>query len=237
MSLNGKKVPRVSVVSRVQQAPLDPGTYPARLVQIIDFGVQTRKPYKGEEKKPAHMIGFTYECLDEFCVDEKGEVDETKPRWVSEEFPLSNLSSDLAKSTKRYNALDPNDDHDGDFSALVETPCNITVVNNENGGKVYNNIGNVSAMRPKDAAKAPALVNPTKVFLLDEPDLEVFLSFPDWIQEKIKGNLNYTGSALEKALKAHTGGDSPAPKATPKPKEEDVPDEPEDDDKDDDIPW
>ena len=55
-------------------------------------------------------------------------------------------------------------------------------------------------MRAKEAAKAPALVNPTKVFDIDEPDMEVFNSLPEWIQEKMKNNLNFSGSPLEAAL-------------------------------------
>ena len=245
MALNAKKL-KTNNAPRVQQPDLEEGTYPARLVQIIDFGIQPQRPFKGEEKPPAHEISFTYELADEFCVDEKGEVDEEKPRWVSETFPFRSLEAELAKSTKRYKALDPNDDHDGDFTALVDTPCNITLVVNagtgKNAGKNYTNVAHVSAMRPKDAAKAPALVNPTKVFVLDEPDLTIFLSFPDWIQEKIKGNLKYEGSVLQKALEAHEKGEQPQGNTKPKGKVKDAVEEPveaveEDEQQGDDVPW
>ena len=47
------------------------------------------------------------------------------------------------------------------------------------------------------------LVNDQTVFSLDNPDAEVFNSFPDFLQEKIKGNINFEGSLLEATL---TGG-------------------------------
>lgn len=185
----------------IQQANLEPGNYPARVAQIIDFGLQAQRPFQGQDKPPMQVVGMTYELLDEFMKDEKGEPIEDKPRWISEEFPLHNLRADRAKSTQRYNALDPKEVHDGDFTALIEMPCMVTVVNNPGkDGKVYDNVGAVSAMRPRDAANAPPLKNPPKVFVLDTPDMEVFNKFPKWIQDKIKANLNFKGSKLEKLL-------------------------------------
>jgi hypothetical protein len=56
----------------------------------------------------------------------------------------------------------------------------------------------------------PPLVNPPKVFDLDEPDMDVFGSIPEWIQKKIKGNLNFQGSVLQRNL-----GAAPAPAEAP----------------------
>ena len=66
-------------------------------------------------------------------------------------------------------------------------------------------------MRPKDAAKAePLKKGEAKVFVLDDPDMEVFNSLPDWLQDKIKSNLEYAGSELQEALEG--ADDEPAPK-------------------------
>lgn len=238
MALNANKVPSANNANRVEQKPLDPGTYPARLVQILDLGIQPQKPYLGQEKPPVHQIMMTYELLDEFCVDAEGKELEDKPRWVSETIAFRSLKADMAVSTKRYKALDPEEVHGGDFQLLISTPCNVTIVNNESKGKIYNNVGNVSAMRARDAAKAPELVNPPKFFALDEPDMEVFLSLPQWVQDKIKGNLKFEGSALYNAMKAHSGAVKEEPKAEAKvePKER-VEEQEEADDVGDDIPW
>jgi hypothetical protein len=80
--------------------------------------------------------------------------------------------------------------------------------------RIYEKVANVSAMRPKEAAKAPELKNPSLVWDFYEPDIEVFNNFPDWIKDKIKGAVDYSGSALEKALE---GGVAPKAKVdTPK---------------------
>src|SRR3546814_15862803 len=102
------------------------------------------------------------------------------------------LEADLAKSTKRYKALDPDMDFDGDFAALVNTPCVVTIAhgnNKKDPTRPYENIANVSTMRAKEAGKAAELQNPTTVFLLDEPDMGVFEKLPSWMQDEIKANL------------------------------------------------
>lgn len=222
MALNAKAIPGKKFD---RPEPLQAGTYPVRVVQILSLGLQEQRPYMGEEKDPAYEIMVTYECLDEFLKDkDTGEDMEDKPRWLSETFALHSLDSDLAKSTKRYYALDPESDYEGDWSQLASTPAMMTVTLNKgkgkNADKVYENITALSAMRGKDAAKAPELKNPAKVFDIDEPDMEIFLSLPQWIQDKMKSNLEFEGSALDKALQAHTKGEKggskgKAEKATP----------------------
>lgn len=224
MAVNVNNLPKGNASNRVEQPVLEPGTYPARLVQVIDYGLQAQKPYQGQEKAPAYRLGLTYELVDVFMVDKEGNEQEDKPRWVSEEISLYPLDNDKATSTKRYNALDPTDALQGDFGRALGTPVNITVVNNKKGDKVYTNVAGISAMRKRDADKCPELKNEPKLFDLDAPDLEIFRSLPEWIQEKIKGNLNYAGSKLAILI---GGGNLPPDKA----KEEPAKDE------DDDIPF
>lgn len=200
MALNARKAPR----GGKPIPPMEAGAYPARLVQVIDLGVQPQN-YNGETKTPKNQILTTYEFLDEFLEDEDGNPNEEKPRWLSEDFPLNNLSSENAKSTQRYYALDPNEEYEGDWSKLLGSTAIVTViVKKDKKGVERNYIANVSAMRPKDAAKAKELVNPPKLFSMDDPDLTIFKSLPDWLQEKIKNSLEFGGSLLEKALGAKT---------------------------------
>lgn len=212
MALNANALPRKA--SGKQQPNLEPGGYPARVVQLIDLGLQAQRPYQGQEKGPAYEIMLTYELVDEFMKDDDDEPIKDKPRWVSETFPLHPLVADKAKSTKRYLALDPSQAFKGDFSKLIDTPCTVTIVNNKGAdGRVYDNIGNVSTMRPREAVNCPPLVNPTKVFDLDAPNMEVFNSLPEWLREKIKGNLNFQGSKLQAALDGNVPKqDKPAPR-------------------------
>jgi hypothetical protein len=141
--------------------------------------------------------------------DEDGNEIKDKPRWLSETFTLNSLNSDRAKSTARYYALDPEAKYEGDWSKLLGTPAMITVINKagtgKNKGKTYNNIGSISTMRARDAANLPELVNDPKVFDLGNPDVELFLTFPQFIQDKIKAGLEFEGSKLDKLLQSHKG--------------------------------
>jgi hypothetical protein len=228
LRFNASKV-KGNNANKVEQPVMEAGTYPARLVQVIDFGLQPQRAFKGEAKPPAHEISTTYEFVDCFMVDEKGNDLEDKPRWVSESFPLRNIMAELATSTKRAKALDPDSVHNGDWPAMLGSPVNVTVVINESKGKVYTNIASTATMRAKDAQKCPELKNDTKFFDLSEPDLEVFNSLPEWIREKIKGNLNFAGSKLEALL---AGGEAPKEEKKEPPK--DVPAESEEEQ---DAPW
>lgn len=230
MALNSKNLPKPKSKDFVEQPNIDPGVYPARIVQIIDYGLQPQKPYKGEEKKPQYEIGITYELVDVFMIDKDGNEVEDKPRWISETLPFYGLEADRAKSTQRYLAADPDNVYNGDFSKLVGVAVNVSIVNNQSGDKVYDNIATIATMRAKDVLKCPDLVNEPKVFDRDDPDLEIFNSFPQWIQDKIKANLEFKGSVLEKFLK-----DGPAKKEDKPAK--DKKETPADDDSNDDKPW
>lgn len=201
MSLNAKKMKAAQGSSGMsKQAPIEPGTYPARVAQVLDLGLQPQRPYQGQEKQPKPEIMVTYELVDEFCLGENGEELEDKPRWLSERMPLNPLSSELAKSTKRYYAIDPQEVKEGDFAELVGMPCNVTIIQRESGGKIYDNVGNVSSVRARDVSRMPDLKNEPRVFDMSNPDMEVFGSLPEWIQELMKSNLEFKGSALDAAL-------------------------------------
>jgi hypothetical protein len=181
---------------------LEPGSYPARLVQVVDLGMQPQQ-FKGEQKKPLREIYLTYELSDEFMSDEDGQPIKEKPRWLSENFPLYNIKSEKAKSTERYKSLDPSGSADGDFTQLLGNALMVTVINNINNTtkRVYDNVAGTQAMRTKDIEKLPPLVNKPSLFLLDEPDMEVYVKLPEFIKKKIMTNLEFAGSVLEAKLK------------------------------------
>jgi len=193
------------IASKRKPIPLLPiATYPGYLIQVIDCGLHSNS-FKGEDKGPTRKIMLTYEFADEFLKDEDGQDMPDKPRWLSEEVWLYPLKSERATSTARYKALDPNSMHDGDFVACLGTPINISVGHRKGGGKwegrTFEEILGISGMRPKDIKNLSGMVNKTKWFDSEEPDVEVFLSLPQYVQSLIKANLEYTGSKLEHLLK------------------------------------
>lgn len=204
---------------------IEAGSAPARLVQVIDIGLQPDY-YQGVEQAPKPRLRFVYEFPFEFMLDEDGNEIKDKPRWLSEDVAFYNLDAAKAKSTLRYNAFDPKGVFGGDFEKCVGAPVMVTVVHNPgkgaNKGKVYENIGGVSSMQSKMAETLPGLINKPVIFSLDEPDLAVFMEFPKWIQEEITSNLQFAGSKLEallgnpnkpsvppKQVKPETEGDRP----------------------------
>lgn len=232
--VNSAPAKKAPAKNRVAQAELEIGNYFCRVAQVIDLGLHhkdvwddaNKKFVKDMEKAPVNMLMVTYEFTTEFLKDENGNELEDKPRWLSETFPLHPLRVELATSTKRYNAIDPKQEKKGDWGQLGNYPCTVTIAHKKSGKA---KIGNVSP--PMKGMAVPELKNPVKIFDLSEPDLEIFRSLPEWLQERIKSNLEYEGSALQKLL---AGGVVEAQK----PVVEDVPEEPViEEGEGDDNPW
>lgn len=196
MSLNASHVK--SPVSGVKQEPLAPGSYPARLVQVIDLGRQLNK--FDPEKEARQEIMLTYELPTEFTKDKDGNEQPDKPRWVSEQMALCSIAADLAKSTKRIKAIDPANQFKGDLIAMLGLPCIVTMVINpsKKDDKVYNNVSLVAP--PMKGFEIPPLKNTPSFFSLENPDLETFDKLPKWIQDLIKNNVDFTGSKLDLLL-------------------------------------
>ena len=182
--------------------PLDAGSYPGRLLSVIDLGRQAQRPWQGQERPPVNKALLTYELSDEFLLDESGEELPDKPRVMSEQIALHPITSDRATSTKRYFAMDPDNKYEGNLAALLETPVMITIVQNtqQSTGRIFNNVAGLTPMRAKDSAKLGGIVNPPFFFDLEKPDLEVWATMHDWIKDIIKGGLEFQGSLLSTLL-------------------------------------
>lgn len=206
--LNANDVPQTGGSKYPPQEPKEVGSYPARLVKVINRGLFPQDPFKdpetGEERErnPQHILDVTYELVDEFLLDEDGNEMKDKPLHISENFAFYNLSSDRAKSTKRYRALDPQNNHKGSWAALLGAPVmvGLTIGKPNQKGISKNWVGEVSPMTSKAAAKLPELVNEPKIFDADNPDMEVFWTLPAWLQKEMKQALNYEGTDFQKLV-------------------------------------
>ena len=212
MALNANTVPMGGGGPKQEPVPVD--TYPARVVQVIDLGLQPQQ-YMGQEKTPGHEVNITYELLDIFMKDEDGNDNLEKPRWVGESFVLNNLRADKAKSTKRIMAIDPKGTANGDLTKMVGMPCNVTIAHNiaKKNGNVYANVSMVTPASPRRSY--PELKNNPKVFELDNPNLEIFLALPEFMQAKIKSNLEFPGSKLDRLLNGSGATTQTAPPEAP----------------------
>ena len=206
MSLNAREVPSSGGGGdRVQQAALPADLYPARVVQVVDLGLQPRKPYKGQPKDPMHHIRITYELSDEYMKDEEGNDREDMPRWLSEKMPFYNIGAEKATSTIRMKAIDAGGVTGDDFTELVGMPCQLVVItapHPQYAGQEINYVDGVTGPVKVKGYEQPELVNPTTVFLLDEPDMEVWETLPEFLQKLIQSNLEFNGSKLQGVLGA-----------------------------------
>lgn len=206
MARNAKQVSSSGGNNNLQAPELTPGAYPARVVSVIFLGVQEQRPFQGQAKPPIDEVRITYELSSEFMLDEEGNVLEDKPRWFSEDIPFHSLNADRAKSTRRYNAIDPADTCDGDFSKLIGKPCQVVLVNNpgkgKHAGKVFTNVGDVTPAPNLPGYVQPELVNPSQYFDPQDENVskEVFESFPEFLRQKIMGALDYSSSPLARAM-------------------------------------
>ena len=80
----------------------------------------------------------------------------------------------------------------------------VTIKVNDKGYAKIDGQGGVGGV--PEGFDVPELTNPTFIFDTDNPDLDMFDSLPEFIQERITSNLDYEGSALEKALLARDAG-------------------------------
>lgn len=198
---------------------LEPGTYPARLVQVVDMGVQNSRPYMNQPKPPRQRLYCTYELSHEFMKDDDGNPDPTRPRWISEDMAFFNLDMSTAKSTERYYALDPAGVHGGDWTKLLGVPCQVTLTKEPRKGKegFTNYISHVGGAINLQGYTQPELVNPTLQFDLSAPDMDAWQKLPKWLQDKIKKNHHYNGSPLQAALGETGVSETQVPTAAPVP--------------------
>jgi len=196
--LNTRKI-KATGGNRVDQPLIAAGSYPARVAQIIDLGVQPRKAWKGTEKSPVDQIWFTLELPTEFMLDADGNEEKDRPRWLSRKINMFSSTQENAVSTKFMEALDPTGELEDDWGKLLGFPCTVIVTHSKDGK--YCNIGSISPVMK--GMKIDELQNEAKLFDLENPDMELYEDLPEFLKEMISSNLNFKGSTLEQAL---TGG-------------------------------
>lgn len=194
MPLNINDLPSKSSNKPKQLVPK--GQQVARLVRVLDLGLQTRPAWKGEQKDPIYQLDLTFEFP-----NARIEIDgDSKPMWLSRQINLTRSDKGIAK--KWLEAMDPENNSRGDFSKLVGTPV-LVFISHEEGrgkheGKTFDRVSEVSPMLA--GVPVPELENDPVVFDLGSPDMDVFRSLPEFLQERIKGNLEYDGSKLERLI-------------------------------------
>jgi hypothetical protein len=217
---------------------LDEGVYPARILSIVDLGMQPGSPQYPEEKL---KLEFRFELLDEFMLDEEGKVLTDKPRVFSYEvtYNADGYMNEKANIYKLISAIP--EGFTMSLSEMIGTPVNVMISkyikkSGKNAGKEDNKVVSVLTMKAKEVAAAPALINTPLFFDMAEPTMEAWnklYSGNKYAQrDRIMASSSFQGSLIQKMLGA-------TPEEVSDSNEDDAPNElvDEDVDLDADVPY
>jgi hypothetical protein len=158
------------------------GMHLARIYQIIDLGTTEQTGQFGGKKRKVQIL---FELPLETAVfdPEKGE----QPYYSRNMYTLSmHEKSTLRKDVHSMLGKQLTDAEAKTFNIfnLIGRECMVNIIHRPSGDKVYANIQTITPV-PKGMVCPPA-VNPPLVFSTQQPDMVVFRSLPEFVQDKIK---------------------------------------------------
>jgi hypothetical protein len=167
-----------------------PGVYIGRCYSLIDLGTQLSSGQYGE--KMQHKLRLGWELF--------GEAEDGSPLTVivgGKEMPMTISKSytvslhekaSLRKDLAAWRGKDFSDEEAKafDVSKLVGAYCMVNVTTSETNGKTYSNIAGLTPLPGALKNSKPAAVHANLMFDLDAPDMEVFNTFHEKLQDAIK---------------------------------------------------
>lgn len=167
------------------------GMHLARCYSVVDLGTQ-RNEYMGQVKF-LHKIRISWEV---HGTDDNGQpirMKDGRPFGVFFDYthswsPKSNLRLDL--QSWRNKPFSEEEVRRFDLGKLLDQFCMLNIIEHKSqNGKIYANIKGVNPV-PNVIKQAglPQGVNPTKLFYLKNPDMDVFESLPEFVKNKIKSS-------------------------------------------------
>lgn len=185
--------------------PIEAGSYPARVYQILHIGTVA-----GFEGKLQNKVRIGFELPTELHTfdKEKGE----QPRVISKDFTLS--FNEKATLTKVINACDPKAleiGEDGlmeifDVENLVGKDCLVTIAQKPKPKDGGNYAYVESTTRLPKGMTCPPAINEPQILNYTNWNEELYQKLPDFLKEKIATSDEYK---TLKGLSSPTGEDSP----------------------------
>jgi hypothetical protein len=163
------------------------GSHLARCYRIVDLGTQKSVYDTGPKSQRKVMLGWEL-----FGEDSEGVpllTDDGKPMAVFKNYTLSWAdASTLRKDLQSWRGK-PWSDAEAvrfDLKSILNAYCMINVIHRESNGKTYANVANVSPVPSMiKSAGLPTGINKPQLFMISEPDMELFESFGKGLKEKI----------------------------------------------------
>jgi len=180
------------------------GVYIGRCYSLVDLGTQTTNGQYGE--KHQHKIRVAWELFGE---DENGQpltidVDgKEMPMTISKSYTVSlHEKAGLRKDLSAWRGRDFTDEEAKafDVSKLIGAYCMVNVTTSENNGKTYSNVGGLTPLPSALKNAKPAPVHGHVLFNLDEPNMAVFATFHEKLQEVIKSSPEWKAISGESAI-------------------------------------
>lgn len=166
------------------------GAFIGRCYSLIDLGTQHSDGQYGP--KDQHKIQIRWELFGE---DDDGnpltvEIDgRTMPMTISKSYTVSlHEKAVLRKDLSSWRGRDFTDEEAKQFdvSKLLGAYCMVSVTTSENNGKTYSNVSGLTRLPSAFKDSKPAPVHADVVFDLDRPDMALFATFHNKLQEAIK---------------------------------------------------
>lgn len=166
------------------------GAYIGRCYSLIDLGTQLSTGQYGE--KLQHKIRIGWELFGE---DEQGnpltiEQDGKEvPMTISKSYTVSlHEKAGLRKDLAAWRGRDFTDEEAKafDVSKLIGAYCMVNVTTSETNGKTYSNVAGLTPLPGALKNAKPAAVHENVIFDLDKPDMKLFDSFHEKLQDAIK---------------------------------------------------
>jgi hypothetical protein len=166
------------------------GVFIGRCYSLIDLGTQHTTGQYGD--KFQHKIRIGWELFGE---DEQGapltiEVDgKEMPLTINKSYTVSlHEKAGLRRDLAAWRGKDFTDEEAKafDVSKLLGAFCMINVTTSETNGKTYSNVAGITPLPGALKNAKPAPVHANLMFDLDKPDMKVFATFHEKLQEAIK---------------------------------------------------
>ena len=167
-----------------------PGAYIGRCFSLIDLGTQLTSGQYGDKLQPKLRIAWEL-----FGEDENGAPltvmfeGKEMPMTISKQYTVSlHEKSSLRKDLAGWRGRDFTEEEAKafDVSKLVGVYCMINATTSETNGKTYTNVAGITPLPGALKNAKPAAVHPNILFNLDAPDMNLFGSFHEKLQETIK---------------------------------------------------
>jgi hypothetical protein len=166
------------------------GVHIGRCYSLIDLGTQLSSGQYGE--KMQHKVRIGWELFGE---DEQGKpltiaVDgKEMPLTISKSYTVSlHEKAGLRKDLSAWRGRDFTEEEAKafDISKLIGAYCMVNVTTSENNGKTYSNVAGLTPLPAALKNSKPEPAHANLIFNLDEPDMKVFNTFHEKLQEAIK---------------------------------------------------